>query len=115
MALNSAALDVAADALASALTYAQLHSGDPGGSGTSNVTSASRVAVSWTSDGGDLSLASPLEFTGGASNGAVAYVSLWSASTSGTFYGAFALSGDANFNSDGEYTVTAIDIDGSAS
>ena len=116
MALNNTAMVVAANALRTAMTHGQLHSGAAGGSGTSNVTSAARQAITWsaaTSDG-DFGLSSSLAFTGGAASGAVAEISLWSASTSGTFYGTFALSGDTTFNAAGEYTVTALNLNGSA-
>lgn len=117
MALSDAAMIVAANALRSAITHAQLHSGAPGGAGTSNVTSASRQAITWaaaTSDG-DFGLSSALNFTGVAASGAVQYVTLWSASTAGTFYGSYALTGDQTANAAGEYTVTAINLNGSAS
>jgi hypothetical protein len=117
MALADAAMIVAANALRSAITHAQLHSGAPGAAGTTNVTSAARQAVSWSSatSDGDFGLASALNFTGVAASGAVQYVSLWSAPTSGTFYGSYALTGDATANAAGEYTVTAINLNGSAS
>lgn len=116
MALSNAAMIVAANALRGAITHAQLHSGAAGGSGTTNVTSAGRQAITWsaaTSDG-DFGLASALNFTGGASSGAVAEVSLWSASSGGTFYGNYAITGDATFNSAGEYTLTALNLNGSS-
>jgi hypothetical protein len=117
MALSDAAMIVAANALRTAITHAQLHSAAPGGSGTSNVTSAARQAVTWaaaTADG-DFALSSAVNFTGVAASGAVQYVSLWSASTSGTFYGSYALTGDQTANAAGEYTVTALTVNGSAS
>ena len=116
MPLNNAAMVVAANALRSAITHMQLHSGDPGASGTSNVTSAERQAVSWaaaTSDG-DFGLSAPVNFTGVAASGAATYVSLWSASSGGTWYGNFALSGDATANAAGEYSVTALNLNGSS-
>jgi hypothetical protein len=108
---------VAANALRSAITHIQLHSGDPGASGTSNVTTAARQPVTWsaaTADG-DFGLASALNFTGVAASGATTYVSAWSALTAGTWYGNFALTGDATANAAGEYTVTALNLNGSAS
>jgi hypothetical protein len=41
-------------------------------------------------------------------------VSLWSAITAGTWYGNFALTGDQTANAAGEYTVTALNLNGSA-
>ena len=114
MALNNAALGAAGAVLVTDLAYAQLHSAAAGGSGTSNLCSSSRVAVSWTNTNGTLTLASSLAFTGVAANGAVYSVTLWSASTFGTFYGEFVLTGDATANSSGAYTVTSLTLTASA-
>lgn len=115
MALNSSGIQLGAAAIASGITYLSLHSGDPGASGTSNTTTAARQACSLSASGGNISLSSSVAFTGGAASGAVAYVGLWSASTAGTYYGSIALTGDAAFNSLGQYTVTALNFTGSAS
>lgn len=116
MALNNTAMVVAANALRSAMTHMQLHSGDPGAAGTANVTSAARQAVTWsaaTADG-DFGLSASVNFTGVAASGATQYVSLWSAATNGTHYGNFQLTGDQTANAAGEYTVTALNLNGSA-
>lgn len=105
MALNDAALVLAANAVDGAITHMQLHS-----SGTNPAANAvgSRVAVSGTVDAdGDISWTN-VAFTGLAANQAVASVSYWSASTGGTAYGISALTGDATANSAGEYTVTSV-------
>lgn len=108
MALNDAALVLAANAVDGAITHMQLHSGARGAAGTTNVTSAARVAVNGTVDGdGDITWTN-IAFTGVASNGAVAEVSYWSASSGGTYYGGSVLSGDATANSAGEYTVDSV-------
>jgi len=115
--LNDPAMIVAANALRSAVTHIQLHSGDPGASGTSNVTTAARQAVTWsaaTADG-DFGLASTVAFTGVASNGACTWISLWSAVSGGTWYGNFVLVGDQAANAAGEYNLTALTLNGSAS
>ncbi len=101
MALNDAALVLAANAVDTAITHMQLHSGARGAAGTTNVTSAARVAVNGTVDG-------DVAFTGVAASGAVAEVSYWSASSGGTYYGGAALSGDTTANAAGEYTVTSV-------
>ena len=115
MALNTAALQLGGAAIAAGITYLSLHSADPGVAGTSNVTTAARKAATLTSTNGNIALGSSVAFTGGAANGAVAFVGLWSAATGGTYYGSVALTGDATFNSAGEYTVTALNFNGSAS
>lgn len=116
--LNNAAMLLAANALKAGLVGAQLHSAAAGGAGTSNLCSSARQAISWgaVSGAGDFGLASQLDFTGGAGSGAVYSVTLWSTSTTGgVFYGEFVLTGAATFNASGEYSVTAINLDGSAS
>ena len=115
--LTNAAMTVGANAMRTVMTHAQLHSAAAGGSGTSNVTAAGRQAITWgsTSGAGDFDISSPLNFTGGAASGAVYSVTVWSASSGGTFYGEFIIAGDTAFNSSGAYTVTSIALDGSAS
>jgi hypothetical protein len=114
MALNDSGLNVMADALKAAATHVALHTADPGTGGT-NESSAARQAATWSaSASGDFSLSSALNFTGGAADGACTHVGLWSASSGGTFYGGFALTGDQAFNALGEYTVNTLTINGAA-
>lgn len=114
MALTDATLEAIGTYLSTLVTHLSLHSADPGTTGI-NETTASRVAVTWAVDAdGDLTSGSK-DFTGGASNGAVAYVGLWDASVGGTFRGSFALAGDNTFNAAGEYTVTQVTINGTSS
>lgn len=115
MALNSAALQLGGAAIASGITYLSLHSADPGAAGTTATTTAARKAATLASTNGNIALSASVLFTGGAANGTVAYVGLWSASTGGTYYGSVALTGDTTFNSAGEYTVTALNFNASAS
>lgn len=107
MALNDAALVLAANAVDGAITHMQLHSGARGASGTTNQI-GSRVAVNGTVDAdGDITWSS-VAFTGLGASQAVAEVSYWSASTGGTYYGGATLSGDTTANAAGEYTVTSV-------
>lgn len=114
--LNTTAMSVAATALKGVLLYAQLHSAPAGASGTSNVTTAARKPISWgsTSGAGDFGLSAQLDFTGGTPDQDIYSITLWSASTAGTFYGEFIAEPDAAFNSGGDYSVTSLDLDGSA-
>jgi hypothetical protein len=118
MPLNNTALNLMADALRGAATYIALHSADPGTTGA-NPTTAARVLASWpaATGSGDLVITSK-NFTGGAANGAVTWVGLWSAATVGTFYGGFLIptggTNDLTFNAAGEYTLTNFTIDGSS-
>jgi hypothetical protein len=98
MALNNAAMVVAANALQGVLVAMQLHSGDPGAAGTANTTSAARQAISWgaPTGPGTFGLSASINFTGVAANGAATYISLWSQVAAG------------------QYTVTALNLTGSA-
>lgn len=114
---NNAMMVISANAQRAAATHMQLHSGDPGVAGTSNVTSAARQPVSWSAatNDGDYGLSAPVNFTGVAANGAATYVSFWSQlAAGGTWYGNFPLTGDATANAAGEYTVNSVNLNGSA-
>lgn len=114
--LNDTILNIGNAAMQAVMTHAQLHSAEPNAAGTTNVTSAARQPITWvTAANGDLVVTADAAFTGGAASGACTYVSLWSASTAGTHYGYFALTGDTTFNAAGEYTLTGITITGTAS
>lgn len=107
MAVNDALLVVGATAMKNAVTHLQLFSATPNAAGTTN-TIGSRVASTGSVDAdGDITWSS-IAFTGLTANQAVAGVGYWSASSSGTFYGYTALTGDATANSAGEYTVTSV-------
>lgn len=114
MALNDAALVLAANAVDGAITFMQLHSAAPDAGYTTNQV-GSRVAVNGTVDAdGDITWTN-VAFTGLTASQAVSHVSYWSASTAGTNYGGAALTGDAAANAAGEYTVTSISETSSAS
>lgn len=107
MAFNDTMLVLMANSADTAITHMQLHSGARGASGTTNVI-GTRVAANGTVDGdGDITWTN-LAFTGLGANQAVAEISYWSASSSGTYYGGAVLSGDANANAAGEYTVDSV-------
>lgn len=108
MALNDAALVVGSNAIDTAIAFMQLHSGARGAAGTTNVTTAARVAVNGTVDAdGDITWTN-VSFSGGAANGTVAEVSYWSASTAGTYYGGSTITGDTSFNAAGEFVLTSV-------
>lgn len=107
MALNDAALVLAANAVDTAVTHFQLYSAVTNAAGTTNAI-GTRVAVNGTVDGdGDITWTNTA-FTGLTANQAVHSVGYWTASSAGTFYGVSVLSGDATANSAGEYTVTSV-------
>jgi hypothetical protein len=106
MALTAARVLAAIDAAVSTTTHAQLHTGDPGAAGTSNVAAGiSRAALSFpaasagqTSD--DASFAIP------GAGGPFTHVSLWTASTGGTYCGSGALTPAESFAGAGTLDVT---------
>lgn len=109
MGFNAALLEVGATAMRSAATHAQLHTGDPGAAGTSNLTTASRRPISWAdTDDGDMDVTTPIAFTGGAANGAATHLSFWSGASGGTYYGSVSLGAGTTFNAEGELNVTSI-------
>ena len=121
MALNDATLNLVGTYLAGLITHAELHSADPGAAGTANQTTAPRGAIAFNVDAdGDLTITATESFTGGAASGACTFVSLWGGAGAatkgtGTFRGAYPLTGDQTFNAAGEYDVTGLTINVTAS
>lgn len=114
--LNDTLLNIGSTAMQAAATHAGLFTAEPNAAGTTNVATSGRQAITWTTAAnGDMIVTADAAFTGGAASGPCTHVGLWSASTSGTFYGYFALTGDVTFNAAGEYTLTSLTITGTAS
>ena len=114
--LNDTILNIGNAAMQAVATHAQLYTAEPNAAGTTNASAAARQALTWvTAANGDMVVTADAAFTGGTASGACTHVGLWSASTSGTFYGYFTLTGDQTFNAAGEYTLTGITITGTAS
>jgi hypothetical protein len=94
--------------------YVQLHTGDPGSAGTSNVSSVTtREAVTWgSSSGGAVSASNEPEWTSWAgTNGETDNdVSFWSASTSGTFGLSMALASSVTMDTGDSLTLTELQI-----
>ena len=114
MAFTNAALNAGTDGITAAYPYIALHTADPGTTGLNPATSA-RVNPTWpaASGSGD-STVSNVNFTGGTASGPCTYAGLWSASTGGTFGGGFALTGDQTFNAAGQYTITSMTVNATA-
>jgi len=90
--------------------FGQLHIGDPGAAGTSNVANAStRVAFNFTVSGGTMSLSGSPVFTGTATE-TINNISFWTASTSGTFLWSAALTTPRAINASDTLTFTAAGI-----
>lgn len=113
MAFTEARINAALDAASTGITHAQLHTGAPGGSGTSNVASeaarASLSGVGSASGGADTWTGS---FTITGAEGPYTHVSFWTADTSGTFMGDAELSPQETFAGAGTLSLT-VNVSGS--
>ena len=84
----------------------RLHSGDPGGAGTSNTVTAVLAATFAAASGGVRALSADVDVTGLSALQAVTYVSFWS-DTQSVFRGSVAIgTGDVAANAAGEYSLT---------
>lgn len=114
MALSTNGRNKAADGVAAVVGYVSLHTADPGGSGTSEVTGGSpayaRKAVTWSAaSGGSAAISTGVTFDVPAST-TISYLGMWSAATAGTFYGSAALSANETYGSQGTYNLTALTV-----
>lgn len=85
----------------------QLHSGDPGAAGTSNVIADTKVAATFAAaSSGERALSTDVDYTGLTPSQSITHLSFWK--DAGTVYhGSKALTGDQAANASGEYTVKA--------
>lgn len=114
MPLNDAALDIAGEAIASAVTHVQAFTAVPNAGGTNGI--GARAPIDLVSTDGDLSLATPVALTGLGASVAVGYFGLFTAATGGAFLGyATRTTGDDEANAAGEYTLQSLSIPASSS
>jgi hypothetical protein len=86
--LSPTAAGVALTALKGAYTWAQLHTAAPGAAGTTAVaTETDRIQITWTASVTTQAMANTnaLTWTGVAGSEDYTHISIWSASTAGTF------------------------------
>jgi hypothetical protein len=92
--------------------YVQLHTGDPGASGTSAVSSTtarSEVTFAAASAGSMSASNTPSWATWAGTNGeVVTHISVWSASSAGTFYFSAALSASKTLNTGDTLNLTSL-------
>lgn len=107
MAFVTARLNSALDAALSGVTHAQLHTGAPGGSGTSNVAAGvdrcALTGIGSASGGADSATGA---WTIPGAGGPFTHFSLWTADTSGTFVGDGTLDPDETFAGAGTLNFT---------
>jgi hypothetical protein len=92
----------------------QLHTGDPGSSGTANVSSTTtREAVTWNSpSAGSISASNQPAWTSwaGTNGEVVTDISFWSAASSGTFGLSMQLASSVTMDTGDSLTLTSISI-----
>jgi hypothetical protein len=94
--------------------FVQLHTGDPGASGTANVSSVTtRPALNFSaaSAGSQTSTGTPSWASWAGTNGeVVTHVSTWGASSAGTFYYSAALSASKTVNTGDTLNLTSLTV-----
>lgn len=109
MAFTNASKEAAADAVTDLGDYISLHTGDPSTTGANEATGGSpayaRKQTTWSAGASDGSITgSQVTFDVGA--GTYTHIGVWTAATSGTFIGGFALSSSATLSGQGQVLVT---------
>lgn len=108
--LTDATLESLGTHLSTIATHCALAPADSA-DGSNELTAGGRQEITWTVDGdGDLSFSAAEDFSGLPASQTVTHVQLWSAASSGTFRGSYALTGDQAANAAGEYSVTNVAI-----
>jgi hypothetical protein len=90
--------------------FIQLHTGQPGAAGTSNISvgSSTRVAIAFATESGgaNAQTGTAPTWTNGGTSETLTHVSLWSAATSGTFYWSFPLTATQAWAATNTYTLS---------
>lgn len=94
--------------------FVQLHTGDPGAAGTANVSSTTtRSAINFAaaSGGSQTNSNTPSWATWAGTNGeVVTHISVWGASSAGTFYYSAALSASKTVNTGDTLNLTTLTV-----
>lgn len=105
--LQDAGKNLLLDGLAAGVAFVSLHTADPDGTGSDEVSASpyARKAVSWdTPASASVSNDVAIVFDVPGST-TINHLGYWSASTSGSFYGARALDTQQTFATPGTYTI----------
>jgi hypothetical protein len=94
-------------------TFVQLHTGDPGAAGTSNVsvgsTTRNSFVFSSSSSGSSLSLGTPPSaWTNGGTSETLTHISVWTASSAGTFLFSVALTASKAWASADQFSLSTL-------
>lgn len=99
---------------ATATCWAKLHTADPGASGATAAaagdTSRKQATMASASGGSKAASASVGPWTNGGTSETISHISLWTASTAGTFNGSAALSASQAWVSTNTLTLTSLSI-----
>lgn len=94
--------------------FVQLHTGDPGSAGTTAVSSTTtRQALNFAAaSGGSQALTGTTQWTNwaGTNGEVVTHISIWGASTSGTFYYSVALTASKTVNTGDTLTLSSLTV-----
>ena len=101
-------------------TWVQLHTGDPGANGTTAVSvgSTTRIQIlgaGWTASSAGSALAMTAAhgpWTNGGTTETISHISVFSASTAGTFYFSVALTTPQPWNSGNTFTLNTLTVAG---
>lgn len=99
---------------ATATCWVKLHTGDPGASGASAAaagdTTRKQATMASASGGSKAASGSVGPWTNGGTTEDLSHISLWSASSAGTFNGSGALSAPQAWASTNTFTLTALSV-----
>ena len=108
------ALRASANYTKPAANYVQIHTGDPGSAGTANVsvgsTTRSALSQSAASAGSVTITGTNPSFTNGGTSETITHISVWSASTAGSFLYSVALSSSKAWASGDTLTITTCTV-----
>lgn len=96
-----------------ATPFVQLHTADPGAAGTTSVSvgSTTRNAVTWNAAAaGSMTLLTLSAWTNGGTSETITHVSLWTASSAGTFLQSFVLGASQAWVSTNTFTLTTFTL-----
>ena len=97
-----------------AANYVQIHTGDPGASGTSNVSAGSTTRSALTQSAAANSAIAITgtnpSFTNGGTSETITHISVWSASTAGTFLYSVQLGSSKTWASGDTLTLTSCSV-----
>lgn len=99
---------------ANAAVWVQLHTGDPGSAGTANIageTDRTQSTFGSVASGAAISNTVAIAWTAVSNSETYTHVSLWSASTSGTFLGSATLTQSKVVNAGDNFSIPIGDLD----